>query len=69
MPTTSAAQHRLMEGVAHDPAFAEKVGIPQSVGREFVAADLSGPELQALDLVIGRLGSIVERLDAMEARK
>ena len=28
-----------MEGVAHNAAFAKKVGIPQSVGKEFVAAD------------------------------
>jgi hypothetical protein len=35
MPTKSEAQERLMQGVAHNPAFAKKVGIPQSVGREF----------------------------------
>lgn len=28
-----------MEAVAHSPAFAKKVGIPQSVGKEFAAAD------------------------------
>jgi len=28
-----------MRAAAHDPAFARKVGIPQSVAREFVAAD------------------------------
>jgi hypothetical protein len=28
-----------MEGVAHNPSFAKKVGIPQSVGKEFVSAD------------------------------
>lgn len=28
-----------MEGVAHNPAFAKKVGIKQSVGKEFVNAD------------------------------
>ena len=39
MPTKSPAQHRLMEGVAHNPAFAKKVGIPQSVGKEFVSKD------------------------------
>lgn len=39
MPTVSPAQHRLMEGVAHNPAFAKKVGIPQHVGKEFVSAD------------------------------
>ena len=39
MPSKSPAQHRLMEGVAHSPAFARKVGIPQSVGQEFADAD------------------------------
>jgi len=28
-----------MEAVAHSPAFAKKVGIKQSVGKEFAAAD------------------------------
>lgn len=41
MPSKSAAQHRLMEGVAHDPAFARKVGIPKNVGEEYVRADAS----------------------------
>lgn len=39
MPSKSAAQHRLMEAVAHNPKFAKKVGIPQKVGRDFAAAD------------------------------
>jgi hypothetical protein len=39
MPSTSPAQHRLMEGVAHDPKFAAKAGIPQKVGRDFARAD------------------------------
>ena len=33
------SQHNLMAAVANNPAFAKKVGIPQSVGREFTAAD------------------------------
>ena len=28
-----------MEAVAHSPAFAKKVGVPQSVGKDFSAAD------------------------------
>lgn len=28
-----------MEAVKHDADFAKKVGVPQKVGREFVAAD------------------------------
>lgn len=39
MPSTSPAQAKLMRAVAHNPAFARKVGVPQSVGREFHAAD------------------------------
>lgn len=39
MPSKSGPQQHLMRGVAHDPAFASKVGIPQSVGRDYVAAD------------------------------
>ena len=39
MPSTSKKQHNLMEAVAHNPAFAKKVGIKQSVGKEFAAAD------------------------------
>ena len=39
MPSTSAAQHRLMAAVANNPAFAKKAGIPQSVGSEFLKAD------------------------------
>lgn len=39
MPSKSPAQARLMAAVAHDPKFAKKVGIPQSVGQEFNQAD------------------------------
>jgi hypothetical protein len=39
MPTKSPAQHNLMEAVAHNPAFAKKVGIPQKVGKDFAKAD------------------------------
>jgi len=39
MPSTSKKQHNFMEAVAHSPAFAKKVGVPQSVGKDFSAAD------------------------------
>ena len=39
MPSKSPSQHRLMEAVAHNPAFAKKVDIPQKVGKEFAKAD------------------------------
>ncbi len=39
MPSKSKAQHNLMAMVANDPAAAKRVGIPQSVGEEYVKAD------------------------------
>jgi len=39
MPSKSPAQHKLMEAVAHNPAFAKKVGIPSKVGKDFAKAD------------------------------
>jgi hypothetical protein len=39
MPSTSKKQANLMAAVAHNPAFAKKVGIPVSVGKEFNKAD------------------------------
>ena len=39
MPSKSAKQHRLMAMVAHDPKAAKRLGIPQSVGRDYVEAD------------------------------
>lgn len=39
MPSTSGKQHRLMALVANNPAAAKRLGIPQSVGAEFMKAD------------------------------
>jgi hypothetical protein len=39
MPSTSKKQHNFMEAIAHSPKFAKKVGVPQSVGKDFAAAD------------------------------
>ena len=39
MPSTSKKQHNFMAVVANNPAFAKKVGVPQSVGKEFSNAD------------------------------
>jgi hypothetical protein len=39
MPSTSKKQHNFMEAVAHSPSFAKKVGVLQSVGKDFSAAD------------------------------
>ena len=39
MPSTSAKQRNFMAAVAHNPAFAKKAGVPQSVGKDFNQAD------------------------------
>jgi len=39
VPSVSKKQHNFMEAVAHNPAFAKKAGVPQSVGQEFSKAD------------------------------
>ena len=39
MPSTSKKQHNFMAAIANNPAFAKKVGIPQSVGKDFTDAD------------------------------
>lgn len=39
MPSTSKKQHNFMAAVAKNPAFAKKVGVPSSIGQEFLTAD------------------------------
>jgi len=38
MPAVSKKQKKLMDAAAHNPAFAKKVGIPQSVAMDFSKA-------------------------------
>jgi len=39
MPSTSDKQRKFMAAVANNPSFAKKVGVPQSVGKDFSTAD------------------------------
>ena len=39
MPSVSEKQRKFMAAVAHNPSFAKKAGVPQSVGKEFNEAD------------------------------
>lgn len=39
MPSVSKKQHNFMAAIAKNPKFAKKVGIPRSVGEEFLTAD------------------------------
>jgi hypothetical protein len=38
MPATSLKQKKFMDAVAHNPAFAKKVGVPAAVGKDFSEA-------------------------------
>jgi hypothetical protein len=48
MPTKSAKQERFMQAVAHNPAFAKKVGVPTSVGKEFTKSGGGMAESKAM---------------------
>lgn len=39
VPSVSKKQHNFMAAVAKNPKFAKKVGVPRSVGEEFLTAD------------------------------
>ncbi|NDF98632.1 MAG: hypothetical protein EB101_06855 [Chitinophagia bacterium] len=39
MPSKTKKQHNFMAAVANNPAFAKKVGVPKSVGEEYLTAD------------------------------
>lgn len=39
MPSKSPTQARMMAAAAHDPAFAKKIDVPQSVAKDFNKAD------------------------------
>jgi hypothetical protein len=59
MPSKSSSQHNLMQAVAHNPAFAKKVGISQKVGKEFAKAD-EGKKLKG--------GGLYENINAKRER-
>jgi hypothetical protein len=55
MPSTSKKQHNFMAAVANSPKFAKKVGVPQSVGKDFSAADKGrkfskGGDMKSVDM-------------------
>lgn len=54
MPSVSGKQKKFMQAVANNPEFAKKAGVPQSVGKDFAAADKvkasnSRPDLQGVN--------------------
>ena len=51
MPSKSKKQHKFMAAVANNPGFADKVGVPSSVGASFMAKDKKVKGYQAGRLV------------------
>lgn len=49
MPSKSPKQKRFMAAAAHNPRFAKEAGIPQSVAKEFHAADQRKKRRQAVE--------------------
>jgi hypothetical protein len=59
MPSSTAKQAGFMRAVAHSPSFAKKVGVPQSVGRDFAEADKGrkfnrGGEMKESKAMVGK---------------
>lgn len=52
MPSVSKKQKRFMQAVAHSAEFADKVDVPQSVGRDFYEADKRKARRQAIGKAI-----------------
>ena len=48
MPTVSKKQEKFMQAIAHNKDFAKKVGVPQSVGREFTKSGGGMAESKAM---------------------
>jgi len=59
MPSSSKKQHNFMAAVANNPAFAKKVGVPQSVGSDFSKADkgktfVKGGDMKESKAMVGK---------------
>ncbi len=55
MPSVSKKQAKLMRAVAHNKEFADKVDVPQSVGRDFYEADKRKARRGAIKRAIGKV--------------
>ena len=51
-----------MQAVAHNPAFAKKAGVPQSVGREFTKS--KGGEMKESKAMVGKELAFMEKKGA-----
>jgi len=74
MPVVSKKQKRFMDAAAHSPAFAKKVGIPQSVAMDFSEASKGkkfrkGGETMAKMKMFEKSGKDVEKKGMKEGSK
>jgi len=66
MPSTSKKQHKFMAAVAHNPSFAKKVGVPQSVGKDFSNAD-KGKSFKRGGDMAGKMNPFMEMIAKKKA--
>jgi len=74
MPSTSKKQHNFMAAVANNPKFAKKVGVPQSVGKDFSTADKGrkfskGGDTMASKMNPGFMAMMAKKKGAQEGSK
>jgi hypothetical protein len=67
MPSSSKKQHNFMNAIAHNKAFAKKVGVPQSVGQDFSNADKGKTFKKGGDTMASKMSPKI--LAMMAARK
>ena len=61
MPSKTPKQERFMAAVANSPKFAKKVGVPQSVGKEFAKADKAKEDSE--ETFNGAVNDVLQRVD------
>jgi hypothetical protein len=66
MPSTSKKQHNFMAAVANNPSFAKKVGVPQSVGKDFSNAD-KGKSFKRGGDMAGKMNPFMEMIAKKKA--
>lgn len=53
MPSVSKKQEHFMQAAAHNPKFAKKAGIKQSVAKEFVREDIKTSRMKMARALMG----------------
>jgi hypothetical protein len=69
MPSKSKKQKRFMEAVQHNPEFAEKVGVPQSVGEEMTKGNVGKKAYSKLPESAPKSKKRFSKLKAMVEKK